>query len=254
MRGISKPWPPRDVYPDSDDPPTSLRNAENAYLRLLPGASSQASFARSEFDRLDKQKLRHVMYGEQRSLCIYCEREIGEGHPPPRIDHWRPLSGDPALALHWKNLYLSCTRPETCDSAKGDSPLRRDDADCHMPWPVDFRYEDVVGFTTRGEIYVRSDVALPDAVRRAIELAIADRADGARVRRSIVNLNDPALVKARVAAVRGERTRMEKDFENRRATRDEREERAAGLLGRVPLPAFVSIRVAWLRRTLGRGR
>ena len=47
---------------------------------------------------------------------------------------------------------------------------------------------------------------------------------------------------------------MEKDFENRHATLDEREERAARLLGRGRLPAFVSIRVAWLRRTLGRGR
>ena len=75
-----------------------------------------------------------------------------------------------------------------------------------------------------------------------------------RMRRSIVNLNDPALVKARVAAVRGERKRMERDYRNRTATRDQREERAAQLLGRDQLPEFVSIRVAWLRKTLGRGR
>ncbi len=76
----------------------------------------------------------------------------------------------------------------------------------------------------------------------------------ARVLRSIVNLNDPALVKARSAAVRGERKRLAKDFENRTGTRDEREERASQLLGRRHLPEFVSIRVAWLRKTLGRGR
>ena len=46
-------------------------------------------------------------------------------------------------------------------------------------------------------------MTLPDAIRRALERAIAGRTDGARVRRSIVNLNDPALVKARSAAVRG---------------------------------------------------
>ena len=172
----------------------------------------------------------------------------------PRIDHWYPLSHDPSLALHWKNLYLSCPKPETCDSAKANHPFRLDDADSQMPWPVDVRYENVVGFTSRGEIYVRSDVALPDATHQVLELAIADRTDGARVRRSIVNLNDPALVKARVAAVRGERKRMEKDFSNRTATRDEREERASQLLGRGQLPEFVSIRVAWLRKTLGRGR
>ena len=253
MRGISKPWPPRDVYPDGHEP-ASLRDAENVYRSALAVVPDEVSFARSEFDRLAKDKLRVVMYREQRSLCIYCERRIVEDHPAPRIDHWYPLSRNARLALHWKNLYLSCTKPETCDSAKADHPFRWDDADSHMPWPVDLRYEDVVGFTTRGEVYVRSDAALPDAIRHALELTIADRTEGDRVRRGVVNLNDPALVKARVAAVRGERKRMERDFRNRTATRVEREERAAHLLGRVPLPEFVSIRVGWLRKTLGRGR
>ena len=51
------------------------------------------------------------------------------------------------------NLYLSCASLETCDAAKDDHPFRWDDAD--MPRPVDFRYEDVVGFTSRGEVYIR---------------------------------------------------------------------------------------------------
>ena len=253
MRGITKLSPPTDVYPDGHEP-ASLHEAENTYLAALPGRPDHTSFARSEFDRLQKRKLRVEMYREQRSLCIYCERRIAEGHPPPPIDHWRPLSLDPGLALHWKNLYLSCPSLETCASAKGGRALRWDDADPHMPWPVDLRYEDVVGFTSLGEIYVRSDVALPDATRRVLELAIADRLDGARVRHGIVNLNHPALVAARAAAFDSERMRMEKDFENRTATWDEREERATQLLDKGLRPVFVSIRVAWLRKKLGRGR
>ena len=253
MRGVSKPWPPRDVYPDGQAPST-LREAENAYLQALPGVSDQGSFARSEYDRLDKQKLRPEMYREQRSLCIYCERRILEGHPTPRIDHWRPLSRNPALALHWKNLYLSCPAPDTCDSAKADRPFRWDDADPDMPWPSDRTYEDVVGFTSGGEIYVRSDVALSDATRQALKLAIADRADCVQVRRSIVNLNHPALVAARVTAIKAEHKRLETDFKNRTATRDEREVRATRLLDKIQRPQFVSIRVAWLRTRLGRGR
>ena len=253
MRGISKPWPPGDVYPDGHEP-ASLRDAEEAYLERLPEAPDQVSFARSRFDQLAKQKLRVVMYEEQRSLCIYCERRIREGHPAPRIDHWYPLSRKPGLALHWRNLYLSCTKSETCDSAKAHHPFRWDDADSHVPWPVDLRYEDIVGFSTGGQIYVRSDAILARGIRHALERAIADRTDGDRPRRSIVNLNHPALVKARMAAVRGERKRIETDFKNRTATRNEREERASELLRRRPLPEFVSIRVSWLRRMLGRGR
>ncbi len=252
MRGISKPWPPTDVYPD-DQAPASLRKAESEYLTRLREARDQVALARSAFDGLAKQKLRVVMYREQRSLCIYCERRIAEGHPAPRIDHWYPRSREPARALQWRNLYLSCPKPETCDSAKADHPFRWD-ADSHMPWPVDLRYEEVVGFTSDGRIYVRADVTLADAIRRALELAIADRGDGDRVRRGILNLNHQALRKARVAAVRAERKRMERDFENRTATRSERENRASELLGRRPLPEFVSTRVSWLRRSLGRGR
>ena len=253
MRGISKPWPPRDVYPDGHEP-ASLGEAENTYLVALPGAADQVSFARSEFNRLEKRKLRVVMYREQRSLCIYCERRVAEGHPTPRIDHWYPLSRNPGLALHWTNLYLSCPSLETCDSAKSDHPFRWDDANRDVPWPVGFQYEDVVGFTSRGEVYIRSDVELPDATRRALQLAIVGRPNGTRDRRSILNLNHPALIAARAAAVQGERERMERDFENTTATREEREARASQLLDRGDLPAFVSTRVAWLRKTLGRGR
>jgi uncharacterized protein (TIGR02646 family) len=250
---VSKPWPPGDVYPDGHES-SSLRDAEAAYLAALPAAADQVAFARSEFDRLEKRKLRTEMYREQRSLCVYCERQIAEGNPTPRIDHWHPLSLDPRLALHWKNLYLSCPSLETCDSAKGDRPFRWDDEDSHMPWPTDLRYEDLVGFTSLGEIYVRSDVALSDTTRRALELAIADRPDGARTRRGIVNLNHPALVAARAAALDSERTRLEREFEDRTASRDEREDRATEVLAQNPLPAFVSIRIAWLRKRLGRGR
>ncbi len=253
MRGVSKPWPPRDVYPDGQAH-SSVRAAENAYLRALPGVTDRGSFARSEFDRLDKRKLRREMYREQHSLCVYCERRIAEGYPMPRIDHWRPRSLNPGLALHWRNLYLSCPSPETCDSAKGHRPFRWDDADRDMPWPVDRPYEDIVGFTSGGKIYVRSDVALSDSTRQALELAIADRADGVHVRRSIVNLNHPALVAARVTAIMGERKRLEMDFKNRTATRDDREVRATRLLDEIERPQFASIRVAWLRTRLGRGR
>jgi len=252
MRGVSKPWPPADVYPDSQEP-ASLREAETAFLAALPEAANETSFAGAEYHRLEKRKLRRLMYREQCSLCIYCERRVEEGGRPPRIDHWYPRSREPELALKWKNLYLSCSKPETCDSAKADHPFRWDDSDCRMPWPVELRYEDVVGFSSRGEIYVRSDVTLPDAVRHALELAIEDRTDGGRLRRGVVNLNDPALLKARAAAVRGESKRMKKQGK-RPTTVAEREERVSRLLGRTQLPEFVSIRIAWLRRRLGQGR
>ena len=101
---------------------------------------------------------------------------------------------------------------------------------------------------------MRSDVALPEATRRALELAIADCADGAHLRRGIVKLNHHALVAARAAALDSERTRLQRDFDDQTASMDERQHRANDMLAQNQFPAFVSIRVAWLRKRLGRGR
>ena len=87
MRKLSKPWPPADVSPTGQQQ-RSFAQAENAYRAALPDEVAPVTFARSEFDRLEKTKLRAVMYVEQRSLCIFCERRIEEVSPLPRIDHW----------------------------------------------------------------------------------------------------------------------------------------------------------------------
>jgi len=253
MRRVSKPWPPADVSPDGQTACTFVR-AEQDYLAALPTAQDKTAFARSQFDQLDKAKLRTLMSREQRSICVYCERRIEEGHPTARIDHWRPLSHNHQQALCWKNLYLSCPTAGTCDDAKGQRPLKWDDADPDLPWPVDFAYEDVLGFTSRGEIYVRSDVVLDETKRNALKLAIDDQPDDNRKRTATLNLNHPTLVAARAAALDCERTRLQKDFKARTASRDERAERADDLVASAPLPPFVSIRAAWLRKTLGRGR
>ena len=256
MRGLSKPWPPSNVSPDGQAPRRFV-DAERAYRTALPHSSNKTRFARTEFDRLDKGKLRKVMSGEQSSLCVYCERRLSENGEPAHVEHWRPLSGAPEHALHWRNLYLSCATIDTCDGAKGNRRLRWDDADPDLPWPTELDYERLVGFDSDGRMYVRDDVNIDEATRKALELAIDDHRHGGDRRRAILNLNHPTLVAGRRAALDSERTRMEKDFENRTnrtATRDPREERAAQLLGRGRLPAFVSIRVAWLRKRLGRGR
>ena len=123
MRGLRKPWPPANVSPDGQ-PPQRFRDAEREYLAALPGRPNKVRFAKAEFDRLDKPKLRQVMYGEQGSLCVYCEQELSESDSRPHVEHWRPRSRNPEYALHWRNLYLSCSTKDTCGDRKGDQPLR----------------------------------------------------------------------------------------------------------------------------------
>ena len=252
MRGLSKLCPPANVSPDGQEP-RRFADAEREYLAALHGRPNKVRFAKAEFDQLDKPKLRQVMYGEQGSLCVYCEQELSESDPRPHVEHWRPRSRQLEYALHWRNLYLSCSTKDTCGDCKGNQPLRGDDADPDLPWPTELDYERLVGFTSGGEIFVRGDVRMDDAIRRALELAIEDRQHDGRRSRAILNLNHPTLVAARREALDIEQERM-KDFQNRAATKDEREERACQLLGRGQLPAFLSIRVAYLRDMLGRGR
>ena len=253
MRRVSKPWPPANVSPD-DQNACTMDKAEQKYLAELPAAQDKTAFARSRFDQLDKGKLRKVMYREQRSICIYCERTIQEGYPAPRIDHWKPLSANQDQALRWKNLYLSCPFAETCDDAKGHQSLKWDDTDPDLPLPIDFAYENVLGFTSEGEIYVRSDANLDDVSRRALKLAIGDTKDNNRRDHAILNLNHPSLIAARRAELDREKFRLERDYNGRTASRQDREQRAHDLERKNPLPQFVSIRVAWLKKMIGKGR
>lgn len=254
MRGLRKPWPPGNVSPDEQQART-WKQAEEAFLEELPRATDRSAYARSAFDAMDKRKLRSVMLQEQGKLCVYCERRVDEeDHPIPRIEHWRPLSDAHELALHWRNLYLSCTTEMTCDCRKQDIPLRADVADPDLPWPVEHPYERCVGFTSLGEAYVRSDAPLDEAQRQALALALGMPHDDILKDNGILNLNHPALVAARVAALDSERSRLERDYKGKMAPRDDRMERAAALLCASPLREFISIRVRWLERSLGKAR
>jgi uncharacterized protein (TIGR02646 family) len=251
MRGIAKIQPPANVSPDGQDL-CSLSDRQAEYLVVLETRDNRSAFARGVFDGLNKRALRVVMYQEQGSICIYCESEVHEGNPIPSVEHWRALSIHPELALDWRNLYLSCAAPETCEARKGKQALRWVDADPHLPWPSECRYQDLVGFTSLGEIYVRGDIDLEPATQRALELAIDDCDDAGLKRSAILNLNHPSLVAARAAAIDIERDRLSKEFN--KASMEERNQRAEAMLARNPLPSFVSIRVAWLRKELGRGQ
>lgn len=250
MRGLSKPWPPSNVRRESEEP-QSLADAEKEYLADLQFRTDKSAFAESEFDRLDKAKLREVMYVEQRSLCVYCERFISDeasiwDSERPHIEHWRPKSKCPENALHWPNLYLSCSTQRSCGHRKGNRRLRSDTADPDLPWPTEVDYESLVGFDGRGEMYVRIDAQMSETTRRALQLAI--KSDG------ILNLNDPSLRTARAATLDQERTRLERDFKNRTASPQDRAGRATAMLNQDVRPAHVSIRVAWLLKRLGLGQ
>ena len=85
--------------------------------------------------------------------------------------------------------------------------------------------------------------------RDALELAIGD----GKLRGAILNLNHPTLREARRAALDSERTRLARNFSQGAASAEERAVRASQILDRDPRPEHVSIRVAWLLETLGRG-
>ena len=123
MRGLEKPSPPSNVSPDGQAP-RGLVDSEGVYLATLPSRKNPVKFARDTFDGLDKAKLRKVMSGEQKSLCVYCERALSESDPSAHVEHWRPRSSAAEYALHWRNLYLSCSTRDTCGVRKDDRPSR----------------------------------------------------------------------------------------------------------------------------------
>jgi uncharacterized protein (TIGR02646 family) len=210
--------------------------------------------ARTAFDTMHKPALRSHLYVEQHHLCVFCEQEINDGSPMPRIDHWRPLSLNLFDVFNWDNLHLSCATLDTCDARKDCTPLKWLPADADLPWPAQFVYEDIVGFTSGGRIYVRGDVQMSDVMRLALQLAIDDQDDNGVRRKAILNLNAPPLRAAREAAIDDEEAALLSANGGEQPTQAQRHARATSILAAAHRPGFVSMRVAWLRQELGRGR
>jgi hypothetical protein len=168
--------------------------------------------------------------------------------PFPPVDHWNPLKHFLTQVLTWDNLHLSCRGVDTCDDRKHETPL-------NLPWPVIYAYEDVFGFTSGGRMYVRNDVTLPQALRDALELAVAEDAKGPNPIKSTLNLNHAALRAAREAAIDDEEEALALAVGQGTApTPTDRTAHATTLLGRPRRPQFVSIRVAAVLQALGQGR
>jgi uncharacterized protein (TIGR02646 family) len=245
MRGLIKGPPPANVSPPTQQQ-CSLAEADAAYqvsiARIVDNAA-RVRHARSEFDSMHKRHLRDMLFVEQRYLCVYCERAIDEGHPPPPIDHWNPLSLFLQEVFNWSNLHLSCRTVDTCDDLKADRPL-------DLPWPVTFQYEHVLGFTSGGRMYVRTDVAVTPQVRQALAIALEHQAGPPSIR-STLNLNQPALREARAAAIEAEETVAESQST---MTAAQRQQRVATLLAQLRRDDFVSARLAYLSGQLGVGR
>ena len=253
MRGVTKLAPPANVSPPAQAICSLVQAAAN-YSNGLAGAANQHTYARTAFLGMHKPALRGQLYLEQRHLCVFCEQEIHDGSPTPRIDHWRPIGLNLDDVFNWHNLHLSCAAPDTCDVRKGSTPLKWLAADPDLPWPSQFAYEDVLGFTSGGRVYVRNDVQVDQVIRRALELAIDDQRHDGVLRTAILNLNAPPLREARAAAIDDEETALLSANGEQHATPYERQAQALSILAVARWPGFVSIRIACLRGELGRGR
>jgi hypothetical protein len=238
MRGLTKGPSPTNVSPPGQQQ-CSLAAADAAYQRSRVTAADPVSHARSEFDSMHKRYLRDLLFAEQFYLCVYCERAIDEVQPPPPIDHWNPLSQFLHQVFDWSNLHLSCRTVDTCDDRKKSVPL-------NLPWPVSFRYEDVIGFTSGGRMYAREDVQVAPQVGHALARALDDQPGPPRVR-STLNLNHPALREARAAAIEAEDTWQP-------LTPVQRQQRVQALLAQSRRSDFISARMACLNGELGVGR
>ena len=76
----------------------------------------------------ERTDLLNALLTEQNGLCCYCESTLtsGEHEPDFHIEHFRPQSTYPHLALEYVNLHCSCQRtlkrgaPRHCGNAKGE--------------------------------------------------------------------------------------------------------------------------------------
>jgi uncharacterized protein (TIGR02646 family) len=265
MRRVDKRWPPSSIVAR---PHQTLSEAEADFLTALLSESNPGEYARGRFDELDKKGLRQEFYQEQHGLCIYCEATLSSDlccqelkeKPSLPIEHWQPLSLVPEKAFHWKNLYLSCCTPDTCDGSKADIPLNFTET-TPLPWPCTFEYQTVLAYDREGRIYVKATSSLSLEEREHLEKAIGAWVDPVTSKPpkpgspgNVLNLNHPELCRARRKALDQLRVLMERRFPNHHASLAQRKALAQELLQQFPLLSFISVRVAWLENELGKGK
>ena len=229
MRRVSKGPLPVNVSPP-DRPARSLVQAQHdlasGLRELAPTANAAEHARRTHVDALHKPTLTAALQSEQRGICVYCE-----GRPRPEestVEHWVALSRDPARALEWKNLYLSCAVTDSCDKRKANRSMGL------LPLPCECRYEDHVGFTSGGEIYAKEG-----PYREALDAVLGTPTDP-----KVLNLNGRTQRAARAAAM--DQLRQQLLGTGRSLPLEQRQAVAERLLARNPLPAYVGAQVAWV--------
>jgi uncharacterized protein (TIGR02646 family) len=247
MRRIAKGEAPQNVAPDGA-PPLRWVDAQKELIETLKRRDSNdhGVIARDKFDDLNKHIIRHALHHDQQNLCIFCERVLtrhGENSrtlllEKIRIAHWIPINIDPHRAIDWTNVYASCDTKWSCDIKQGKQSLLEDSPGKLSRW---------LTFNRLGEIWVSPNSPRElEQKKNDIQRIIGDpRKD--EDKESVLNLNDSMLKKARSGALKGLMKEMEQKLP-RNASTEEREQQALKLLALDPLPPFISIQVAWLRR------
>jgi uncharacterized protein (TIGR02646 family) len=182
-------------------------------------------FKQENFPTLAKQ----VLGAEQHGLCVYCERKIDplKNLVDPtsiRVDHWKPLSKFPELALTWVNLHASCSFKNSCDSKKANTEL-------NIPYPSEKNYALCLQFSLFGKVTVNEKAPLTKEEISALKIAINET----------LNLNHPMLLAARKSQIEATRTSLAKkiDIEKIEALKKK-------LLNNLPRQQFISASLYYL--------
>ena len=153
------------------------------------------------WDDIGKDGVRQELRVMQHGHCAYCGCKLSDADDLTRIDHFIPRSSasGKSRVFDWTNLYLSCDRPNTCDSFKGsktDAIVNPDTED-----PADF-----LTYGATGAIMVRRGLSAPDATKAAATIRVLNLAAGelaaARIvyfNRMVKNLGGVANMKAYLA-------------------------------------------------------
>jgi|LNFM01.2.fsa_nt_gb uncharacterized protein (TIGR02646 family) len=176
----------------------------------------------------DTDGLRSCLVRDQGGLCCYCMRRIWADGARMKIEHLRSQRRHPRLQLDWKNLFGACNGGEgarrsqqTCDTRKGDA-----DIDIEL-------------------------LALRDDTFRYTEAGRIESTDGAKQADidATLNLNEAALVRARISAVSELRRRLQQKLGATGTWTPAAlgRERAA-LCAKRPLPELLGLLEYWIAR------
>jgi len=135
------------MFQIAKDEPSYFKNAKAKIA--LPKVSD--AWNDTNISNIRSQLREDILFNEQKSLCVYCEKKIDSDSKNSNIDHFKTRNLFPDKTLHYENLLVSCKTKGRCSSFK-DKQVKQKEDYSNIINPISENPDDFFDYLLTGEM------------------------------------------------------------------------------------------------------